>query len=66
LIGAGLTVAREGRLVLVAMDGDHAYDVIRDACDDLSLGLVRIERRRQNLEDIFREVPTQEVASAAS
>lgn len=67
LAGVGLTAAREGRLVLVALEGDQAYDLIRDACDDLELGLVRIERRRQNLEDIFREQsPAQEPASAAS
>lgn len=67
LAGVGLTAAREGRLVLVALEGDQAYDLIRDACDDLELGLVRIERRHQNLEDIFREQsPAQEPASAAS
>ena len=66
LEAAGLTSAREGRLVLVALDGDQAYDLIRDACDDLGLGLVRIERRRQNLEDIFREqTPAEEAAHAA-
>ncbi|HNO64954.1 MAG TPA: ABC transporter ATP-binding protein, partial [Tepidiformaceae bacterium] len=66
LEAAGLTAAREGRLVLVALDGDQAYDLIRDACDDLGLGLVRIERRRQNLEDIFREqAPAEEAAHAA-
>ena len=32
-----------------------AYDIIRDACDDLGVGLVRIELLRRNLEDIFRE-----------
>ncbi|MFN8616492.1 MAG: ABC transporter ATP-binding protein [Dehalococcoidia bacterium] len=66
LEAAGLNAATEGRLVLVALDGDRAYDVIRDSCDDLGLGLVRIERRRQNLEDIFREqATTKEPASAA-
>lgn len=66
LEAAGLNAATEGRLVLVALDGDRAYDVIRDSCDDLGLGLVRIERRRQNLEDIFREqATTKEPAGAA-
>jgi len=66
LEAAGLNAATEGRLVLVALDGDRAYDIIRDSCDDLGLGLVRIERRRQNLEDIFREqATTKEPASAA-
>ena len=55
LLAAGLEAVHEGRQVLVALDGDAAYDVIRDACDDWGLGLVRIEPRRQSLEDIFRE-----------
>lgn len=55
LLAAGLEAVHEGRQVLVALDGDAAYDVIRDACDDWGLGLVRIELRRQSLEDIFRE-----------
>lgn len=55
LLAAGLEAVHEGRQVLVAVDGDAAYDVIRDACDDWGLGLVRIELRRQSLEDIFRE-----------
>ena len=54
LKAAGLTAVPEGRLVLVALEGEGTYDVIRDACDDLGAGLVRIELRRQNLEDIFR------------
>ncbi|MGE3075378.1 MAG: ABC transporter ATP-binding protein [Dehalococcoidia bacterium] len=60
----GLIVHADGRQVLVALDGDRTYDIIRDACDDLGLGLVRIQLRRQNLEDIFRA--TAEVSSAAS
>lgn len=52
---AGLEAAHEGRQVLVALDGEAAYDIIRDACDDLGVGLVRIELLRRNLEDIFRE-----------
>ena len=64
LEGAGLTLAQEGRNVLVALDGDGAYDVIRDACDDLGFGLVRLELRRQSLEDIFRE-KHEETADAA-
>jgi ABC-2 type transport system ATP-binding protein len=62
---AGLTAVPEGRQVLVALEGEAAYDEIRDACDDLALGLVRIEVRRQNLEDIFRN-PREEAEIAAS
>ena len=64
LEAAGLNFAPEGRSVLVALEGDGAYDVIRDACVDLGLGLVRIELRRQSLEDIFRE-KREEAADAA-
>src|SRR4029079_6888420 len=46
----GLKVHPEGRLILVALEGTSAYDLIRDGCDDLGLGLVRIELRRQSLE----------------
>ena len=52
---AGLTLIPEGRNVLIAVDGEGPYDLVRDACDDLGLGLVRVELRRQSLEDIFRE-----------
>ncbi len=62
---AGLVVHAEGRQVLVALDGDRTYDLIRDACDDLGLGLVRIQLRRQNLEDIFRPAAV-EAPSAAN
>jgi ABC-2 type transport system ATP-binding protein len=64
---AGLKAVPEGRNVLVALQGDEAYDLIRDTCDDLGVGLVRIEVRRQALEDIFRQ-PSERVEadSAAS
>ena len=51
----GWRVEVEGRMVLVALEGDErAFDLIRDSCADLGFGLVRLERRRQNLEDLFR------------
>lgn len=55
LVKAGLRAEVEGRLVLVALAGDEGiYDLIRDGCADLGYGLIRLERRRQNLEDLFR------------
>lgn len=60
LVAAGLKARGEGRLVLVGTEANvQPYDLIRDAVDDLGLGLVRIEQRRQNLEDLFR-TPEQE------
>lgn len=51
---AGLRAETEGRTVLVALEDDDAFDLIRDSCAEAGLGLVRLERRRQNLEDLFR------------
>jgi ABC-2 type transport system ATP-binding protein len=52
----GYAVETEGRL-LVVQNGDRAiYDVVRDEVVDLGLGLVRMEHRRQQLEDLFRPV----------
>ena len=51
----GLRAEVDRRTVLVALEGEErAFDLIRDGCADLGLGLVRLERRRQNLEDLFR------------
>jgi ABC-2 type transport system ATP-binding protein len=44
--------------VLVALDGERTYDLVRDAVVELGLPLIRIEQRRHSLEDLFRdEVP---------
>jgi hypothetical protein len=34
---------------------DEAYDAIRDGAASLALGLVRVERGRRHLEDLFRD-----------
>jgi ABC-2 type transport system ATP-binding protein len=60
---AGLRAEVEGRRVLVALEDDSAFDIIRDACANGGLGLVRIERRRQNLEDLFRAEGAVDAAS---
>ncbi|GIW19459.1 ABC transporter ATP-binding protein [Tepidiforma sp.] len=57
LRGAGLRVERDGRHLLLPFEGDAVLDRVRDACADLGLGLVRLERRRQALEDLFRPAP---------
>ena len=41
--------------VLVALDGDSAYDAVRDVVADKELALLRIEQRRASLEDLFRD-----------
>ncbi|MGI8925088.1 MAG: ABC transporter ATP-binding protein [Tepidiformaceae bacterium] len=54
LRGRGLTVQEEGRLLLVAIEDEGPYDLIRDSIVDLGLGLVRLEERRATLEDLFQ------------
>ena len=55
LRSAGLEVVEDGRLVLVGLNGKRPYDLIRDAADDLGVGLVRLEQRRTTLEDLFKD-----------
>ncbi len=51
----GLQAVTDGRTVLVAVADDHPYDLVRDAIAELGLPLVRLEQRRQSLEDLFRD-----------
>jgi len=51
--GARTTV--DGACVLVVINGDGIYDVVRDSVADLSLPLVRMQQERRRLEDIFRD-----------
>jgi len=50
---AGFTLAQDGRTLHVRADDDRVYDVIRDAVVDLGVGLVRLQRQRRRLEEIF-------------
>ena len=55
LATAGLTVRREGHLILVGLADDTTYDVVRDVAADQGLGLVRLERRRHHIAEVFEE-----------
>jgi ABC-2 type transport system ATP-binding protein len=48
-------VVPDGHLLLVALQDQGTYDVVRDTVVDLDLPLVRIEPRRHRLEDLFRD-----------
>jgi ABC-2 type transport system ATP-binding protein len=52
----GLQAVADGRTVLLEVAEDGHYDIVRDAIADLGLPLVRLEQRRQSLEDLFRDV----------
>jgi len=54
LSAQGLRVSHRDHLVLIALDGGAPYDTIRDTIADLGVGLVKMQQRRQSLEDLFR------------
>jgi len=62
----GIPVRVEGRSVLLGLTDDGLYDLIRDTVADLGLGLVRIEQRRQTLEDLFRPTADTEESDVAA
>jgi len=52
----GLTIGPRtdgSRVLLVEINGDETYDLIRDAVADLGLGLVRMEQRRHHISEVF-------------
>ena len=55
LVGHGLQAVADGRTVLLAVVEEGQYDVVRDTVAGLGLPLVRLEQRRQSLEDLFRD-----------
>jgi len=52
---AGLTVRSEGRLVYVDVADETAHDVVRDSVAVLGLGLLRMERQRHRMTEIFAD-----------
>jgi ABC-2 type transport system ATP-binding protein len=54
LVTAGLAATVDGRTVLVELEDDRPWDLVRDAIADLDLPLVSMEQRRRGLEELFR------------
>jgi ABC-2 type transport system ATP-binding protein len=50
---SGVAAVADGERVVVALEGDVVYDLVRDALADLGVGLRRMERRVSSLEDVF-------------
>jgi ABC-2 type transport system ATP-binding protein len=53
--GLSATAQRDRRVLLVPLGGDDTYDVVRDAVADLALPLCRLEQRRHQVEELFRD-----------
>ncbi|WP_249423931.1 ABC transporter ATP-binding protein [Nocardioides coralli] len=53
LTGAGVRASVDGRLVLVEVSEPATYDLVRDAVAGLGMGLVRLERQRHRMTELF-------------
>ncbi|MFZ0158243.1 MAG: ABC transporter ATP-binding protein [Kineosporiaceae bacterium] len=53
LRSAGLAVHPTGRLIEIDLAGEETFDVVRDAVARLGLGLVRLQRRRHRMAELF-------------
>jgi ABC-2 type transport system ATP-binding protein len=51
----GLAATTQQRTLLVPLDGDETYDTVRDAVATLRLPLSRLEQRRHQVEELFRD-----------
>ena len=66
LTARGFVARGEGFLAHVGLNGPDPYDAIRDSIVELNMGLVRLEQRRQSLEDIFRPAEAEAEAEAVT
>lgn len=57
----GLPVTRDGRLLLVPLESDDAYDRILRAVTDLELNLHRLDQRRHRVAELFTAKETADV-----
>jgi ABC-2 type transport system ATP-binding protein len=63
LLERGLQARADGRSVLVALEDERPYDIVRDEIAALGLPLVRLEQRRHRLEDLFSDEGDRESAA---
>jgi ABC-2 type transport system ATP-binding protein len=59
---SGLVVHPAGRQIEVELVDDSTYDIVRDRVVDLGVGLLRMERRRHRMAEIFRADPSLDIA----
>ena len=65
LTGRGLTPVGYQRGLLVQMEGESSFDIVRDAVADLGLPLNRLEQRRHRLEELFSDSGSEAIAFGA-
>jgi ABC-2 type transport system ATP-binding protein len=58
LTSAGVVVRGTGRVLEVDVVDESTHDVVRDAVADLGLGLIRLERQRHRLTEMFTDQHT--------
>ncbi len=58
LTDAGVAVQSDGKLLHLEVDDDTTYDIVRDTVAELGLGLVRLERQRHRMTEIFTDSPS--------
>jgi ABC-2 type transport system ATP-binding protein len=54
LVAAGVDAVADGRTVLIELEDERPFDLVRDTVAELGLPLVRIEQRRRGLEELFQ------------
>jgi ABC-2 type transport system ATP-binding protein len=55
LTAAGVTVRPLGRALELTLVDEATYDTVRDVVADLGVGLLRLQRGRHHMVDIFRD-----------
>jgi len=66
LAAAGVAVRRQGEVLHLVLTDDGTYDLVRDAVADLGIGLVRLQRGRQHMLDMFRDTPVADAPVGAA
>ncbi|HSK33965.1 MAG TPA: ABC transporter ATP-binding protein [Propionicimonas sp.] len=57
LIGSGVDARSDGKVLHVGVGDPAVYDLVRDAVAELGLGLVRLERQRHRMTELFTDSP---------
>ncbi|UZJ30401.1 ABC transporter ATP-binding protein [Streptomyces endophytica] len=55
-----------GHLLLVEAAGEQTYDLVRDTVAGLGLGLIRMEQRRHQIAEVFRDADRAQATPAAA